>query len=366
VDATPRAKRFIERGHQEARATYAAASRPLPPDPESIDMKSSLFLGLFLAVTASATSALGGDRVFVPSATLEADHTVSLPLHEGRVGSRVVWYVVTDASTGDAADRWRSNRSQKLENARRAPGSLQNAAFGSDGLLHFDATVDFRPERVIVPTPGVGFPPLDAQPGAIAEDGYSPLVRLSDGTILNAPHLANDTGRADKVVELDTKRGRVRYELTDGRSRKNSVVYISTESSDPGAAAIENVTFAPRLNAAPFAGGDGTDSARASLGAFVNGPTGVDNPQRQGLNSALLGEGDPLNVLAWMPNQGRYSPLWDVHLTAWAEPARARRLTEFAAIEDGADDGKLTGPDGERWGPSGFVVNCPIIAQVGN
>src|SRR5262245_66481079 len=33
--------------------------------------------------------------------------------------------------------RWRSNRSQKLDNARRAPECLQSAFFGSDGLLHF-------------------------------------------------------------------------------------------------------------------------------------------------------------------------------------------------------------------------------------
>lgn len=326
-------------------------------------MKPILFLALFLGV-ASAPHALGGDRVFIPSATVEPDHTVGLPLHEGRVGSRTVWYVVTEASTGDAADRWRVSRAQKLANAGRVPESLQNAFLGRDGLLHFEATVDFRPERVVVPTPGSGFPPLDARPGAIAEDGYSPLVRLPDGTILNAPHVANDTGRADKVVELDTRAKRVRYELTDGLARKNAVLYISTESSDPGAAALENVTWAPRIGLAPFAGGDGTDSARASLAAFVNGPTGVGNPERQGLNSALLGEGDPLNVLAWTPNQGRYSPLWDVHLTAWSSPSRARRVREFSAVEDDAERGKLLGPDGGRWGPSGFVVNCPIVAQV--
>lgn len=326
-------------------------------------MKPILFLTLFLA-SASASHALGGERLFVPSATIESDHSVGLPLHEGRVGSRTVWYIVTEASTSEAAERWRVSRAQKLANARRAPASLQEAFFGSDGLLHFEATVDFRPERVVVPTPGLGFPPLDARPGAVAEEGYSPLVRLPDGTILNAPHVANETGRADKVLALDTRAKSVHYELTEGFARKNAVLYISTESSDPGAAALENVTWAPRIGLAPFAGGDGTDSARASLAAFVNGPTGVGNPERQGLNSALLGEGDPRNVLAWTPNQGRYSPLWDVHLTAWASPARARLVTEFAAVEDGAERGALRGPDGGRWGPSEFVVNCPILAQV--
>ncbi len=327
-------------------------------------MKPPLLAGLFLLASTTLPHALGGERIFVPGAKVNTDHTVTLPLHEGRVGTRAVWFIVTEASTGDAAERWHASRAKKLANAARAPDSLQDAYFGSDGLLHFEASVDFRPERVVVPTPGTGFPPLDARPGAIAEAEYSPLARLPDGTILNAPHVANDTGRADKAVELDLRAKRVRYELTDGFSRKDAVLYISTESSDPGAAALENVTFAPRLAAAPFAGGDGTNSARASLAAFVNGPTGVNNPERQGLNSALLGEGDPLNVLAWKPNQGRYSPLWDVHLSAWRTPSRAERLIEFAAVEDGGEEGDLTAPDGGRWGPTGFVVNCPIIAEL--
>lgn len=327
-------------------------------------MKLALLACPVLLASATLPHALGGDRVFVPSARVDSDHTVTLPLHEGRVGTRPVWYIVTEASTGDAAERWHATRAKKLANAARAPDCLQDAYFGSDGLLHFEATVDFRPERVVVPAPGSGFPPLDARPGAIAEASYSPLARLPDGTILNASHVANDTGRADKALELDLRAKRVRFELTDGFSRKDAVLYISTESSDPGAAALENVTFAPRIGAAPFAGGDGTNSARASLAAFVNGPTGVDNPERQGLNSALLGEGDPLNVLAWKPNQGRYSPLWDVHLSAWRNPARAERLIEFDAVEDGGEDGDLTAPDGGRLGPSGFVVNCPIIAEL--
>ena len=116
------------------------------------------------------------------------------------------------------------------------------------------------------------------------------------------------------------------------------------------------------------AGGDGTDSARASLAAFTNGQTGAANPQRQGLNSALLDGLDPLNVLAWTPNQGRYSPLWDVHLATWTRAAvaagRNTRQRRFADVEDLGEAGTVTAPDGSAFGPSGFIVNCPIVAQV--
>lgn len=312
----------------------------------------------------TAPLALAGERVFVPSAKLVGDESVNLPLREGRVGSRTVWYIVTEASTSGSAERFGAARASKLANARKQPDCLQHASFGADGLLHFDGTVDFRPERVVVGDPLTGFPPLEVAPGAVADALYSPLVLLPDGSILNAPHVANDTGRADKVVALDFAKRRVDFALTAGFSRDKSVLYISTDASDPVAAALENVTFVERLGRAPRAGGDGTDSARASLAAFVNGPTGVDNPERQGLNSTLLGEGDPLNLLAWMPNQGRYSPLWDVHLAAWADASDARRLRSFDEVADLAEEGAITAPDGGRFGATGFVVNCPIMAEL--
>ena len=58
-------------------------------------------------------------------------------------------------------------------------------------------------------------------------------------------------------------------------------------------------------------------SDRPSTARASSSPGRAKSP-RQGINSALLGEGDPLNVLAWTPNQGRYSPLWDVHVSQWA------------------------------------------------
>lgn len=300
--------------------------------------------------------------MFVPSAVVNGDHTVTLPLHHGLSGGHDVWFIVTEASDSGHADRWRSSVSQKLENAK-GTAAVQKVTIAADGTIVFPATVDFSPVHVITPGP-TGFPPAAAAPGAVGLPGYSPLVQLPDGAVLNAPQLANNSGAADKVVAIGPAHTTVRYRLTDGLARGNAVVYVSTESSDPGAAAIEDVTFAPSLNAAPFAGGDGTDSARATLAAFTNGPTGAANLQRQGLNSALLGEGDPLNVLAWTPNQGRYSPLWDVHLSTWAPGQRPTRQSEVAEIADLAAAGKITGfPDGP-WVASGFIVNCPIIAQL--
>jgi hypothetical protein len=326
-------------------------------------------LGVGVVVSAPALADSGGAKLFITSAVEHpADHTATFPLLRGTSAGRTVWYVVLDASTSDAADRYGVNRSNKLQNARGTT-AVQKVTV-RNGVIDFPASVDFRPQRQVAPGP-TGFPPAVAEPGAIGEPGYSPLIELPDGTILNAPQLANPTGRADKITAINTTSAKpsVTYLLTDGFARGEAVHYVSTDASDPAVATLENSTFAPALNAAPFAGGDGTDSARATLVAFVNGQTGAANPQRQGLNSALLDGLDPLNVLAWKPNQGRYSPLWDVHPAQWSAQAMAAgrnlRQTSVDDVEDLARQGTITGPGGAAFGPGGFIVDCPIVSSLG-
>ena len=320
----------------------------------------TLALGLFLVSTFAVADK---DRLFIESAVVNGDGTVTLPLFEGQSNGKTLWFIITDVSDGALANDLGVNRARKLDNAR-GTGAVQVGAFDSDGVLHVTASVDFDLDRVVVPDPVTGFPPLEASPGSAGEDGYSPLVELPDGTILNAPHIANDSGTHDKVVAMDFTAGTVTLILTDGFARNNAVIYISTDASDPTAAALEGATYAPALNFAPFVGGDGTNSSRASLAAITNGQTGIDNPERQGLNSALFGEGDPLNMQPWLPNQGRYSPLWDVHLSTWAAGETPTLQTDFFDVEDLADDGRITAPDDGPWGPSGFIVNCPIVTQL--
>jgi len=314
--------------------------------------------------SASGGGSGGGPRLFVASAVEHPDGTVTLPLHRGTSRGRTVYYVVLDSSSGSDADALGVNRSQKLGNARGSRATQKVSVQG--GALDFPASVDFAfAARRVVPGPQ-GFPPADFQFSAKGEDGYSPLAELPDGTVRNAPHVVNDTGLHPKVVAVDLARMTVTLEETDGFSGGKPVKYVSTDSSNPLAATLENATFAPLLDEAPSLGDDSTGSSRASLAAFVNGRTGAGNPERQGLNSAVLDGLSPLNVLRWAPNQGRYSPLWDVHLAAWTAAARAAgrdlRQEDFGDVAGLASKGLVTGPDGGPFGPVGIIVNCPIIS----
>jgi hypothetical protein len=322
------------------------------------------------ALAPAAAHASGGAKLFNTRVVENADGSVTLPLFRGTSNGDVVWYLLLDSSSGEDAQNLGINRSDKLNNARGTAAVMKVKVI--DGVVDFPASVDFAPSRVVVPGP-TGFPPVAASPGAVAQTvngiAYSPLIQMPDGTIRNAPHIANGTGQADKVRALDTAGGTVRYTETDGFSGGKPVKYVSTDASAPDVAALEGVTFAPALNAAPRVGDDSSNSSRAGLVAFVNGQTGAANPQRQGLNSALLGEGDPLNVLFWSPNQGRYSPLWDVHLAQWTPSTVAAGLNtrqkDAGDIRNRVDQGYITGPGGARFGAVGVVVNCPIISQQG-
>src|SRR5262249_30733077 len=215
--------------------------------------------------------ASGGHTLFIRSAVESADGTVTLPLYRGPSRGRTVYYVMLDASDGNFAQQFGLNTSQKLANAAGSAGVQRISLV--DGVVDFPATVDFSPLRQITPGPE-GFPPASAQPGAVGETGYSPLIQMPDGTIVNAPHLVNNTGSADKVVSVDLINRRVIYREADGFQGGDPIKYLSTEASNPVAATLENATFAPALNALPTLDDDSTASSRAPLAGFINGQTG--------------------------------------------------------------------------------------------
>jgi hypothetical protein len=301
---------------------------------------------------------------------------VTYPLYHGTSNGAAVSYVITDASDLSVARALGVNYTPKLAQAAGTEAVEVSGSHiqGGNGI-RFPASVDFSPTHVLVGS-ATGFPPVQAQPGAVGEPGYSPLVEVvfsGRTVVLNAPQIANASGVADKVVSTHGRS--VSYRETDGCYDDESVHYASFDASDPVAAAIEDVTYAPALNASPAPGcADAAvvapNCSRESLIAFTNGQTGATNPQRQGLNAAILDGPPPLNLLQEIPEQKSqfdYSPLWDVHLETWTAAAVAAglnvRQTNFPAALQQALSGNATGfPAGTPFGPSGFVVNCPVVS----
>ena len=315
--------------------------------------------------------------------------TVTLPLYRGQMtDGTIVWYVLTDTTDEANAEALGLNHSAKLAYAN-VDGGVRSATLENDLTLTFDGgTVDFSPELIV--SPGIGenaFPPLLAEPGSIGDDAYSPLVLIENagGHIYNAPIVAfgNEADELafcdgdvdhglvhDRVTAICPDEMTVTMSMVIGFSFARPVFYMSFEASDPLVATLEQATFAPAMANIQVGFDDGAFSAVERLFVTANGPTGADNPQRQGLDSALMGEGTgPLNVFGGVPTIALdYSPLWDLNLGVWTDEAiemgyRSRLIDEFQLLAL-AEKGFLTGPDGAPYGSTGFIVNCPIVARL--
>jgi hypothetical protein len=328
---------------------------------------------------------LVGPLQLLRSGTLNMNEsTITLPLYQGHIrgsGERV-WYILTDTTDKGNADALGLNWSPKL--AYSAPGARVATLLPNATLEFHSGTVDFSPEHKVTPGNSSNpFPPSEAQPGAIGDNNYSPIVLVENagGNIYNAPIVAFDVNASeinfcdgnpdyslvhDKVVRICPSEGTVTIRLTTGFSFARPVLYLSTEASVPLAAALESATVAPKLVNITTGHDDSAFSAVERLFLFANGPTGQGNPQRQGLNSALMGEGSPLNVLGGIPTIATdYSPLWDLNLGVWTQEAidngYRSRLTEEFAILGFVEQGWITGPGGAEYGSVGMIVNCPIV-----
>jgi hypothetical protein len=311
--------------------------------------------------------------------------TITLPLYEGQMEDGTsVWYILTDSTDKQNADALGLVHSAKLAYSNVGRGA-RRARLETDGTLTFFAgTVDFSPERFV--TPGempTAFPPTEFSPGAIGDEDYSPLIVIENagGHVYNAPIIAMGVtaeqlsfceGLVDyslvhnKVMRLCPEEQTVTLALTAAFSFARPILYLSMDASEAMTAAIEDVTLAPGLNDILVGRDDGAFSAVERIFAFANGPVGTENPQRQGLNSALLGEGGPLNVSGGIPTIATdYSPLWDLNLGEWTQDALDKgytsRLTEEFAILGMVQKGWVTGPGGAPFGSTGIIINCPVV-----
>jgi len=179
--------------------------------------------------------------------------------------------------------------------------------------------------------------------------------------------------RIAKICPDGNGGGTVTIKLTPIYSFARPSLYMSMDASDPVVAALDAGTLAPSLSDIGVGRDDGAFSAVERLFVIANGPMGKDNPQRQGLNSALgdgpLADGrdrPPLNVIGGIPTVATdYSPVWDLNLGEWTKDAiskgyRARVFEEFAILGL-VQQGFITGPMGKKFGSTGIVVNCPIV-----
>src|SRR6202047_1612702 len=353
--------------------------------------------------------------------------TVRLALYPGTAYGKKVWYVLLDASDAGLAHDLGVNYAPKLANiAISDPAAVQTVTltnptpqqnpFGP-AAINFAGAPDFSPTRIATPGP-TGFPLAKFQPGSVAGPGYSPFIKIAGSDVVyNAPIVASGDGPFDVVHHTNTedrvlgihiagpsKPGQFAESWVDllfvkGFDAGQPIVYLSTDAGQPLTAVLERSTYVPALNNAAFNGGDDfLGSARERLFGFINGQTGVNNPQAQGFvhlikdgvaaedasagNSALINAlrfgGDFLQVFGDFPtltdprHADAYSPLWDAPLGLWTPKAVQEGLNTRQTDENTVLKLAATRPDlltgvnpatgqPEPYGSVGVDINWGVI-----
>jgi hypothetical protein len=347
-------------------------------------------LSYFGPSPSTVNPSLVGPVQLLNSGTVDAiNGTVTLPLYKGTLKgtNKTVWYILTDVSDQGIANELGLNFSAKL-------GFAQNAArtgtLDGNGNIVFDqGTVDFSPQRNIVPGPsGQEFPPKSFAPGAIGDKNYSPFVTLTNAgnVVYNAPMIAFNVDASqinfpngnvdyskvhDAVAAIDPIKLTVTLNLVNGFSFGKPVWYLTMDSSIPLAAAIEHNTYAPLMGNLLLGHDDGAFSPIERIFISTNGPEAgsCNNPLRQGLSADLADGFRPNNTLGGIPTIALdYSPAWDANLYEWTQDAinqgyRGQLREEFQILTF-VQDGLLTGPGGAPFGSAGFSINCPIVQRL--
>ena len=351
---------------------------------------------------------LPSDKLTMPS-ILEVNLTRSfatLPLYRGTADGESVWYVITDVSEEGLAKELGVNFAPRLVNITEGcPGCAQQVA-ATDGILgqgdvEFAGSVDFSPERVLVPGEG-DFPPERAEPGAIADPAYSPFVQIEGSAVVyNASIVATGDGpfdvidhtdTHDRLMGIDTDAMTADLLFVSAFAHGEDIFYLTFDGSTPLQAVLERGTFTPVIGGAPFANAsDHPGGARSAIFTFVNGQTGAESPPAQGadhvfrdgmlpdtanleneeLLPALRAGGDAHNVLDSFTTlddpalAALYSPLWDLRVGVWSAAAVTDGLnvaqTDANEIRQLAAAGVVTSPGGVALGSANVVINCPII-----
>ena len=271
------------------------------PAPPSVG--ASVPLSYFGPPPSESNPSLVGPVQLLKSGTVDvAKGTITLPLYLGymKFSNTKVWYILTDVDDQEVATLLGLNCSAKLSFVGNA---VRTGNFDGRGSLIFDrGTVDFSPDRRVVPGPAdAPFPPVEAQPGAVGDADYSPLVRVlnAGGVVYNAPIVAFGVEAADitfpnggvdyrkvhdEVVAIDPSPNKrtVTLSLVNGFSFGRPLWYLSLDCSTLTYAAIEHNTFAPLLQQILTGFDDSFLSPVKRIFIATNGPSEgqCDNPQR--------------------------------------------------------------------------------------
>ena len=271
-----------------------------------------------------------------------------------------VYYIRTDASDRDFAEREGLVFVPILQNALQAEGSFANLytfAQSAEGQGAVVTTIpgreDYTPAFHVHTVTFDGEPELLTSEAALLEAQQAGSITVEEtGVVVNYPMVRWGDEGLPVDAELTAPLGA--GPLIDEPDMTELTCTFKLHQCFPGSRYI--VTDTSAVPMAPMMGvvGSGPTDALREVGAtapitiFVNG---LDGPGVEGYQPAVFNSkaGNPI-----------WSPFWDHFAVEWTDPANARVIRSQGELDDLVKSGELTLYNGvPDTHPNGFVVNCP-------
>ena len=303
-----------------------------------------------------------------------------IPLHKGIFNSTSLYYVITDSSDQELADKITEKQNWKVELAPPLSNAPENATqqvfvftngVSGDGIYGFqDEVFSSTPSqeseysalsKVVEVTWKKGQKiSIFESAEEILEANEGGRIELNEtGMVINTPQIKweggqmtqrNDSEITDEshytggqITEINEDEMTVTFIAhrawgPDGRT----IYYIVTDATPRSPAELMGVTFSP--NSAKLI----ANSAAADLFQFKNGIKGSGPMGFQpGIASAA-------------PGDENYSPMWRIYNVEWNNPEDAKILEKRSDIDSASEEDLLTASIARPLNQD-HIVNCPFI-----
>jgi hypothetical protein len=337
---------------------------------------------LATTVTFAAETSAGKrvTKLFLTSGQVDLGReVVRLPLRRGHLLSgEIVWFVITDVSDFATSKKMGLTWAPSLSKTKDLESTRTAEVDSADNFIFQSGRVDFSPVQALRAGEAPHFfPPKLYRAGSVGDSHYSPLVRVTNRNdiVFNAPVIAFGVGPerlsfcdgnpdysvvTDSVASICPDKGTVDLKLRFGFANGKHLRYLSFDANSEESATLEASTYAPAESDILQSG------ATEVIYTIVNGKMGSQDRERQGLDSALSGEGPSLDILAHFSElSAGYSPMWDVRLAEWTKEAIANDqrvlITDGDDLEAKSGSGWLVSPAGGPVKTTGNLVNCPVV-----
>ena len=302
---------------------------------------------------------------------------VPIPMHEGLVNGKTVYYIITDSSNNLVASTISSNQNWKVQLspvlAHVPSTSYGNIFIFTNGIAgngthgYQDDVLSFTPSdkqysplnKVIEVSWNVGRGPFILNSTkTILDANMTGKIKLTvTDTILNTPEVIWDGGaltvRTSKILSDETsyQDGQVLDVNVDNMTATfvghrgwgpdgKTIYYIITAGTPEGPAQTMKIQNVPLLSI--------LDSSSRDVYQFTNGLQGAGPfGYQEGISSA-------------QPGDSTYSPICKISIVTWNDPHNVKVLENKNDIESEKSAGNITVQGATTLGKN-YILDCPIV-----